>query len=107
MMIDDLIFVRNKVPSLLAVSGNDGTCHGQFYPEIEFDGGIYNRVKSEDLLDAVRVFGVSPDADPGVHVMRQLGTPEEEGVGLGRIPPVSYTHLRAHETRHDLVCRLL
>src|SRR5450756_1972309 len=24
-----------------------------------------------------------------------------------RIFPVSYTHLRAHETRHDLVCRLL
>src|SRR5450756_3055580 len=24
-----------------------------------------------------------------------------------RIKPVSYTHLRAHETRHDLVCRLL
>src|SRR5450756_1635183 len=23
------------------------------------------------------------------------------------IKPVSYTHLRAHETRHDLVCRLL
>nr|WP_096634888.1 hypothetical protein [Clostridium cochlearium] len=26
---------------------------------------------------------------------------------LGLIIPVSYTHLRAHETRHDLVCRLL
>ena len=26
---------------------------------------------------------------------------------LRRIFPVSYTHLRAHETRHDLVCRLL
>src|SRR5450756_1015487 len=25
----------------------------------------------------------------------------------GRGMPVSYTHLRAHETRHDLVCRLL
>src|SRR5450756_2924304 len=25
---------------------------------------------------------------------------------IARIP-VSYTHLRAHETRHDLVCRLL
>src|SRR5450756_2928377 len=30
----------------------------------------------------------------------------------GQLPPwvmgaVSYTHLRAHETRHDLVCRLL
>src|SRR5450756_2880659 len=23
------------------------------------------------------------------------------------LEPVSYTHLRAHETRHDLVCRLL
>src|SRR5450759_2256943 len=27
---------------------------------------------------------------------------------IGRtVIPVSYTHLRAHETRHDLVCRLL
>src|SRR5665648_165131 len=26
---------------------------------------------------------------------------------ITRIIPVSYTHLRAHETRHDLVCRLL
>src|SRR5450756_2463830 len=26
---------------------------------------------------------------------------------LVRAAPVSYTHLRAHETRHDLVCRLL
>src|SRR5450756_2995677 len=25
----------------------------------------------------------------------------------GRLVAVSYTHLRAHETRHDLVCRLL
>src|SRR5665648_1191198 len=24
-----------------------------------------------------------------------------------RVTAVSYTHLRAHETRHDLVCRLL
>src|SRR5450756_1186256 len=23
------------------------------------------------------------------------------------VTPVSYTHLRAHETRHDIVCRLL
>src|SRR5450756_2400013 len=27
----------------------------------------------------------------------------DRGVSLN---PVSYTHLRAHETRHDLVCRL-
>src|SRR5450759_1556073 len=28
-------------------------------------------------------------------------------VSLGELRSVSYTHLRAHETRHDLVCRLL
>src|SRR5450759_5816459 len=27
--------------------------------------------------------------------------------GSDEVAPVSYTHLRAHETRHDLVCRLL
>src|SRR5450756_1479051 len=31
-----------------------------------------------------------------------------EGMPIGAmVTPVSYTHLRAHETRHDLVCRLL
>src|SRR5450759_5678793 len=30
-----------------------------------------------------------------------------EAVDHDRLTPVSYTHLRAHETRHDLVCRLL
>src|SRR5450756_2835177 len=29
------------------------------------------------------------------------------GALAGYLMPVSYTHLRAHETRHDLVCRLL
>ena len=26
---------------------------------------------------------------------------------LANVEAVSYTHLRAHETRHDIVCRLL
>src|SRR5450756_3080987 len=30
-----------------------------------------------------------------------------EPLGVLDDDPVSYTHLRAHETRHDLVCRLL
>src|SRR5450756_2966595 len=30
-----------------------------------------------------------------------------ENLEHGNDDPVSYTHLRAHETRHDLVCRLL
>src|SRR5450759_5937644 len=32
--------------------------------------------------------------------------PGNQGVLMTQTP-VSYTHLRAHETRHDLVCRLL
>src|SRR5450756_261348 len=31
----------------------------------------------------------------------------DTGRSIALITPVSYTHLRAHETRHDLVCRLL
>src|SRR5450759_5813644 len=27
--------------------------------------------------------------------------------GHGKVETVSYTHLRAHETRHEIVCRLL
>ena len=47
---------------------------------------------------------------------KELKKEIERGVwdaSLGRLygrragVPVSYTHLRAHETRHDLVCRLL
>src|SRR5450756_2791206 len=47
---------------------------------------------------------------------RDHRTPEERGrlrtlvrhnLKAVRTTPVSYTHLRAHETRHDLVCRLL
>src|SRR5450756_363187 len=47
--------------------------------------------------------------------LKPFAPPQRPGrrAGLSRdLPPicvdaVSYTHLRAHETRHDLVCRLL
>src|SRR5450756_419693 len=35
-----------------------------------------------------------------------IQTSSETESCLVRCGPVSYTHLRAHETRHDLVCRL-
>eukprot|EP00825_Cyclidium_porcatum_P047892 TRINITY_DN7871_c0_g1_i2.p3 TRINITY_DN7871_c0_g1~~TRINITY_DN7871_c0_g1_i2.p3 ORF type:complete len:115 (-),score=30.34 TRINITY_DN7871_c0_g1_i2:48-392(-) len=40
----------------------------------------------------------------------QVRNPQEAralGIAMVSHVPVSYTHLRAHETRHDLVCRLL
>src|SRR5450756_2275482 len=43
--------------------------------------------------------------DGRARLVRHGHLPEREIMtGIG---PVSYTHLRAHETRHDLVCRLL
>src|SRR5450756_2747687 len=40
--------------------------------------------------------------------LENLELPHAEMVRrVGDALPVSYTHLRAHETRHDLVCRLL
>src|SRR5450756_1001483 len=48
------------------------------------------------LPGALAVVGRAEVLEP---LMSELAVPREG--------PVSYTHLRAHETRHDLVCRLL
>ena len=42
---------------------------------------------------------------PGAHEASEL-LADRSVIGVGR-KPVSYTHLRAHETVLDLVCRLL
>src|SRR5450759_2544935 len=49
------------------------------------------------VLSFVLMSAVTPT---GVNTVSQRST-------LKPLRPVSYTHLRAHETRHDLVCRLL
>src|SRR5450756_2219228 len=42
------------------------------------------------------------------HSQERHSGQSDTGVDLDRgVRTVSYTHLRAHETRHDLVCRLL
>src|SRR5450759_3621336 len=63
-------------------------------------------------------FGPEMSIEPGARVheeLRPVAGRDERGVAtqvreITRLhhlagPPVSYTHLRAHETRHDLVCR--
>src|SRR5450759_1452266 len=35
-----------------------------------------------------------------------IGMPKDQVIAFESMFAVSYTHLRAHETRHDLVCRL-
>src|SRR5450756_1266504 len=53
---------------------------------------IFNASLSLDVVDAEKAF-----SDCEILVAKYGGF----------VAPVSYTHLRAHETRHDLVCRLL
>src|SRR5665648_705461 len=56
--------------------------------------------------DTISVKGLPQDIPDSIEVNvseLKLG----ENITFGDIIPVSYTHLRAHETRHDLVCRLL
>src|SRR5450756_2770015 len=85
-------------------------------------------IRDRDTLEAVRYLGrhrpaVKPSGLLEIGELRYLHAvepdfpPEAPGPEGGRFPvvlhepyvvfAVSYTHLRAHETRHDLVCRLL
>src|SRR5450756_2368508 len=42
-----------------------------------------------------------------VEVLGQRSPDKEPALRVRPARPVSYTHLRAHETRHEIVCRLL
>ena len=55
---------------------------------------------------AFEQFAILPEIGPFL-AERPEGNFMREPAAPGGNYPVSYTHLRAHETRHDLVCRLL
>src|SRR5450756_3207909 len=61
------------------------------------------------LFEAWRRLSEAPEVASGLMLAVALvGLAANAGsLFLLRDAPVSYTHLRAHETRHDLVCRLL
>src|SRR5450759_5452897 len=52
------------------------------------------------------VYGAISDRPPPPPPGAQSAVPQRIQIS-DNVMPVSYTHLRAHETRHDLVCRLL
>src|SRR5665648_624064 len=83
-------------------------------------GSILGGLSGKDASGAT----LPPRENPSVSLMVMtspvakitFGTPSTASLGLLGLSsftglngslPVSYTHLRAHETRHDLVCRLL
>src|SRR5450759_5706643 len=88
----------------------------KFFRDLEFKGSV------PDGISVMNPFRDNPKIIPLIsqfyhkfyddHKSRHLIlgiNPGRFGAGVTGIPftAVSYTHLRAHETRHDLVCRLL
>ena len=73
---------------------------------------ILTRVATDDTDIMKQSFRSAVEAQLG-EMMRELTVPEELRRALrdenvpGALNPVSYTHLRAHETGRNLVCRLL
>src|SRR5450756_2880041 len=65
---------------------------------------VENLKKSYGKFEALH--GISFEVAPG-EIFALIGPNGAGKTTALRIVAVSYTHLRAHETRHDLVCRLL
>src|SRR5450759_5148256 len=91
-------------PQTLADSGPCGAAHdwpGRIWPT---GGGECEPSRFEPprpLLQSSTPRGTGTDARAGAERVSLMDA------GSRSHRSVSYTHLRAHETRHDLVCRLL
>src|SRR5450756_1899908 len=68
-----------------------------------FAGAVNDRVEVYDYPSRVRFELDEKDVDSYRRAADFLNFNNADVLCI----PVSYTHLRAHETRHDLVCRLL
>src|SRR5665648_1255761 len=69
-----------------------GSCSGPFH------NNTYTRQKLSGIILYSSCYNILCEKVVGHH---------NEEAQQHCFKPVSYTHLRAHETRHDLVCRLL
>src|SRR5665648_70174 len=66
------------------------------------------RLKDTDLLNLLISKTVSIAIEKGIIRSKSIIVDATHSLSRSNpLSPVSYTHLRAHETRHDLVCRLL
>src|SRR5665648_323816 len=76
--------------------------------DIELIGEALNKINEEEVLK----HGKETESDTEFHLAIASASHNFVFVNiiklhLDLLKAVSYTHLRAHETRHDLVCRLL
>src|SRR5450756_1498214 len=93
-------------------------------PWLRIDGSAIGRINPPAINEHGRILSGPQQRCQDVHAGRSIASTQRvddllpvivdpsdvnsaEAGGGGIARPVSYTHLRAHETRHDLVCRLL
>src|SRR5450759_5594184 len=65
-----------------------------------------------NIMEFVKAYNAATESQRGNVIPVEITVYEDRSFTfITKTPPaaepVSYTHLRAHETRHDLVCRLL
>ena len=82
------------------------------------DDKIFDKIHEVDLKETMETSYIDyamsviasralPDVRDGLKPVQRRVLYSMVELNNGPDKPVSYTHLRAHETRHDLVCRLL
>src|SRR5665648_1221785 len=99
----DLVFVErnSEVFDILTVKYDGGIYHLKMWKQ----GTLCKFKSAEALVCFIDQFYLS---DVLVNSCKAALVMNDDGLFEKRTStPVSYTHLRAHETRHDLVCRLL
>src|SRR5665648_765122 len=91
------VYITQGIPAKVVVIA-DNNLHEIIETKVE--GGVLKVTVNENIRWAKeKKVMVTIDKLNGVEVT--------SGSNAWSQGPVSYTHLRAHETRHDLVCRLL
>src|SRR5450756_3088887 len=90
---------RNLINHMLAVEAIMRGLAAHFHEDVEKWGlaGLVHDIDYAETKDKPNMHGIV-----GSEQLHLMGVPEDICYAA-----VSYTHLRAHETRHDLVCRLL
>src|SRR5450756_2574312 len=100
---------------LIEAAGRDsvaGQVNGRLAVETEAARVVHERAHTERLTDVAedrvdRVLERPRKNDGAEHLRPALIAEVLHLLAVLGAVAVSYTHLRAHETRHDIVCRLL
>src|SRR5450756_3042839 len=118
LIVDDSVFARKNLARMIETFGGqvigeagDGVSAISEYERLTPDIVLMDITmpQMEGIEAAEKIVRDHPSAR--IVMVSSVGYQENIVAALQRgarhFVPVSYTHLRAHETRHDLVCRLL